>query len=185
MPRDERLRLLCQTSLGALFIVDDARRYLCVNEPAATLLGARREEIVGRRIEHFTPPDQCPRLDELSVALRQAGSLEGVYEVLRGNGTRSWVKFRARFRFAVGEHLIAAAQTMRPDTFPGSMPALTRREAEVLALASDGRSTPQIARDLVVSPATVKTHLEHIYEKLAVHDRASAVARALRLGLIS
>jgi two-component system nitrate/nitrite response regulator NarL len=37
---------------------------------------------------------------------------------------------------------------------------------------------------LVLSPATVKTHFEHAYEKLEVSDRASAVAKALRLGLI-
>jgi DNA-binding CsgD family transcriptional regulator len=62
---------------------------------------------------------------------------------------------------------------------------LTAREREVLGLAANGNSTREIAEQLFVSPATIKTHLEHIYEKLGVSDRAAAVAQGLRTGLIS
>jgi two-component system nitrate/nitrite response regulator NarL len=62
---------------------------------------------------------------------------------------------------------------------------LTRRELEVLQLAADGFSSPMIARELFVAVATVKTHLGNIYDKLQVRDRAAAVAKAMRLGLIS
>jgi PAS domain S-box-containing protein len=61
---------------------------------------------------------------------------------------------------------------------------LSPRELEVLRLAAEGRSGPEIARHLVVSPSTVKTHFEHIYAKLGVGDRAGAVAYALRAGMI-
>jgi PAS domain S-box-containing protein len=61
---------------------------------------------------------------------------------------------------------------------------LTQREIEVLRLAAEGHSGPEIAEQLVLSPATVRTHFEHIYEKLGVGDRAAAVAQALRTGLI-
>ncbi|MDX6670253.1 MAG: hypothetical protein QOI91_616 [Solirubrobacteraceae bacterium] len=61
---------------------------------------------------------------------------------------------------------------------------LSARELEVLRLAADGNTGPQIAERLIVSPATVKTHFEHIYEKLGVSDRPAAVAHALRTGLI-
>jgi PAS domain S-box-containing protein len=61
---------------------------------------------------------------------------------------------------------------------------LTEREIEILQLGADGMSGPAIAERLVLSPATVKTHFEHIYEKLGVGDRAAAVAHALRIGLI-
>ena len=54
----------------------------------------------------------------------------------------------------------------------------------MLALAAEGRTGPQIAAQLNVSPSTVKTHLEHIYDKLGVGDRAGAVAMALRSGLL-
>ena len=62
---------------------------------------------------------------------------------------------------------------------------LSDREREVLQLAADGYDGPAIARQLFVSPATVKTHFLHVYEKLGVNDRAAAVARGLRQGLIS
>jgi two-component system nitrate/nitrite response regulator NarL len=62
---------------------------------------------------------------------------------------------------------------------------LSNRELEVLNLAAEGYSGPQIAEQLFLSPSTVKTHLEHIYEKLGVGDRASAVATALRTGLVT
>jgi PAS domain S-box-containing protein len=61
---------------------------------------------------------------------------------------------------------------------------LSERETEVLRLAAEGMSGPDIAERLVLSPATVKTHFEHIYEKLGVGDRTAAVAQALRSGLI-
>ena len=53
---------------------------------------------------------------------------------------------------------------------------LTARELEILRHAADGERGPEIARRLVISPSTVKTHFENIYEKLGVSDRAAAVA---------
>jgi DNA-binding CsgD family transcriptional regulator len=61
---------------------------------------------------------------------------------------------------------------------------LTPREVEILQLAADGLTAPQIAELLVVSRHTVSTHLRHIYVKWSVPDRAAAVAEALRQGLI-
>ena len=62
---------------------------------------------------------------------------------------------------------------------------LTARELEILRHAADGKRGPEIARLLVISPSTVKTHFENIYDKLGVSDRAAAVAQALRAGLIA
>lgn len=62
---------------------------------------------------------------------------------------------------------------------------LTPRELRVLQLAADGFSGREIAKELVLSPATVKTHFEHVYTKLKVSDRTAAVALALRSGLIA
>jgi two-component system nitrate/nitrite response regulator NarL len=63
-------------------------------------------------------------------------------------------------------------------------PPLTARERAVLALAADGHSTPEIARRLGVASATVKTHLQSIYHKLDAPDRTSAVAVAMRRGML-
>jgi two-component system, NarL family, nitrate/nitrite response regulator NarL len=61
---------------------------------------------------------------------------------------------------------------------------LTPREREILKLTADGLSAPAVGRRLYLSPATVKTHLQHLYEKLGVSDRAAAVAEAMRRGLL-
>ena len=63
-------------------------------------------------------------------------------------------------------------------------PVLTAREREVLVLTADGLSAPDIAQRLTLSPATVRTHLQNLYEKLGVSDRAAAVAEAMRSGLL-
>jgi DNA-binding NarL/FixJ family response regulator len=61
---------------------------------------------------------------------------------------------------------------------------LSRRELEILQKISFGATTKQVAHDLGISPHTVKTHLERIYEKLGANDRAQAVAIAMRKGLV-
>jgi two-component system, NarL family, nitrate/nitrite response regulator NarL len=63
-------------------------------------------------------------------------------------------------------------------------PQLSAREQEILVLIATGRTAPQIARDLHLGTATVKTHLLHVYEKLGVAERAAAVAAGMRRGLL-
>ncbi len=63
-------------------------------------------------------------------------------------------------------------------------PRLSEREREILEHIAAGRSAPQIAELLFLSTATVKSHLQSLYEKLGVSDRAAAVAEAMRRGLL-
>ena len=63
-------------------------------------------------------------------------------------------------------------------------PVLSPREREVLELIARGRSIPAIAKELFLAPSTVKTHVQRLYEKLGVGDRAAAVAEAMRQGLL-
>lgn len=70
---------------------------------------------------------------------------------------------------------------------PGStQPAvhLSPRELDILRLLTDGYTNEEIAQRLVCAPATIKTHLIHLFSKLGVHDRVSAVVLALRGGLL-
>jgi two-component system, NarL family, nitrate/nitrite response regulator NarL len=63
-------------------------------------------------------------------------------------------------------------------------PALSPREREILGMTAQGLSAPDIAQRLTLSPTTVRTHLQNLYEKLGVSDRAAAVAEAMRRGLL-
>ena len=67
---------------------------------------------------------------------------------------------------------------------PHDRPVMSVRERETLTLIAEGLSAPQIGATLHLSTATVKTHLQHIYEKLGVSERAAAVAEAMRRGLL-
>ncbi len=66
----------------------------------------------------------------------------------------------------------------RPDT------PLSKREVQILQMVAYGSTTKEVAHDLGISPHTVKTHLERIFEKLGANDRAQAVAIAIRRGLV-
>jgi DNA-binding NarL/FixJ family response regulator len=61
---------------------------------------------------------------------------------------------------------------------------LSPREREILGLLAEGRTQGQIASELVISPKTVATHIQHILSKLGVNTRAQAVALAFRRGLV-
>jgi len=95
----------------------------------------------------------------------------------------------AVLRGARGETVIAptlaaglAGEIRKRSTATG--PLLTERERQVLVRLCDGRSAPEIARELFLGVTTVKTHLGNLYEKLGVSDRAAAVAEAMRRGLV-
>lgn len=95
--------------------------------------------------------------------------------------------FRAVRSAARGESVLAPAVAARLMTRMRA-PAeenLTAREIEVLELVSKGNSNKQVGRALHISTATVKTHLIHIFDKLGVKDRTSAVTVALEKGILS
>lgn len=70
-----------------------------------------------------------------------------------------------------------------PTTADVAFPALSEREREVLSLVADGKTNPEIARVLFLSPKTVRNHVSNIFTKLQVADRAHAIARARDAGL--
>ncbi|MER7959615.1 response regulator transcription factor [Streptomyces sp. NPDC096030] len=103
--------------------------------------------------------------------------LHGVRVVARGD---------ALIAPAVTRRLIAefAGRSKQPDPSP-RLNALTEREREVMGLVGAGLSNDEIARRLVLSPATAKTHVSRIMTKLDVRDRAQLVILAYESGMIT
>jgi two-component system, NarL family, nitrate/nitrite response regulator NarL len=90
---------------------------------------------------------------------------------------------RGEVRFSPELH-VALAQDIRARERSSERPILTERERDVLHMTAAGRSATEIGSDLHLSVATVRSHLQNSYHKLEVSDRAAAVAKAMRLGLI-
>ena len=127
---------------------------------------------------------------------------ESVYEALRAGASGFLLKGAPTERvveavrvIAAGDALISPSVTRRlidefarrprPDAAtPAQIEELTAREREVLELVARGRSNPEIAAELVVSAATVKTHVAHILMKLDVRDRVQAVILLYESGAI-
>jgi two-component system response regulator DegU len=73
---------------------------------------------------------------------------------------------------------------LRPGRPGSARPQISKREEEVLRLMATGVSISEAARHLYISVKTVKNHLSSIYQKLDAHDRAQAVLKAVRMGII-
>ena len=87
--------------------------------------------------------------------------------------------------FAPDELLVRLQHVVERVPGRGVTRVLTRRELQVLRLLAEGRRQAEIASELVISPKTVGTHIEHILGKLGVHSRTQAVAVVYRERLIT
>jgi DNA-binding NarL/FixJ family response regulator len=136
------------------------------------------------------------------VILTTFESDENVFAALRAGASGFLVKdtepielLRAVRVVARGESLLSPSVTRRliaefatrpsPLRRPPELESLTDREREVMALVAAGLSNDEIAERLVVSPATVKTHVSRAMGKLGAHDRAQLVVFAYESGLVT
>ena len=143
--------------------------------------------------------DPCPRI----LILTTFDLDEYVFDALRAGASGFLLKdvtaerlFDAVRVVAAGEALLAPGVTRRliseftrlrpvPDATPSAvLTALTPRETEVLRLMAEGLSNPEVARRLVVTEETVKTHVSRVLAKLGLRDRTQAVVAAYESGLV-
>ena len=125
-----------------------------------------------------------------------------VYEALRAGASGFLLKdvppeqlIAAVHVVAAGDALIAPSVTKRlieqfartapPSSPPPQLAELTPREREVLTLVAQGLSNAEIAAELVLSSATVKTHVKHVLGKLGLRDRVQAVVFAYDAGVVT
>jgi two-component system nitrate/nitrite response regulator NarL len=162
-------------------------------EPDVALLDVKMPELDGIAVVRAVTRDELPtRIVFLSAYLDAAV----VYTAVAGGAAAYLSKEADRQEICEAIAAVARGQTIfAPQVQAGiaqemrmrredDRPALSSREREVLELTAKGRSAPQIAEQLYLSTATVKTHLQRLYDKLGVSDRAAAVAEAMRRGLL-
>ena len=188
----DRMKRIFRASTIPMVMVDDARRYVHINTAGLLAFRVGLSEAQRKRIEDLTPPRLVPTLRILWARLLETGCVTGRYEVASPDGSALPIVFYALSNALPGLYLIAFAPAGWSDNelaiadplLPARDSDLTARELELLQLAAEGRTGPRIAAELTLSPATVKKHFENVYAKLGVRDRAAAVAKAMRLGLI-
>jgi DNA-binding CsgD family transcriptional regulator len=177
-----------------MVMVDERRRFADANRPARLTFRLSLAEVRTYTVDDLTPPEELPDMEANWERMRASGCVARTRVVVAPDGGRFDIVYWGLGNALPGLHLGVFAPARWPEdelSVIGDREALdqpfaplTLREEEVLQLAADGLSGPNIGERLFVSRGTVKTHLQHIYDKLGVRDRAGAVARGLRLGLI-
>ena len=187
------------TSSGQITVVAEAENGSGALElirehlPDVALVDYRMPELDGTQVAAAVRRDELPTRVLLLSAHDDAAIVyhaleEGAAGFLSKESTRaelvSAVLDCARGRDVVTASLTAGlAGEIRKRAQPAG-PSLSTREREVLRMIAAGQTVPAMAKELFLAPSTVKTHVQRLYEKLGVGDRAAAVAEAMRRGLL-
>ena len=163
-------------------VLMDLRMPRCDGIEATRRLGARGER--PRVVALTTYADDASVLGALRAGARGYLTKDAGADEIRA-AVEAVARGEAALDPAVQRHVVAAlAAPGEPASLAPELPdGLTPREAEVLALIADGLTNTEIAERLVVSAATVKSHVNHIFAKAGVRDRAQAVVYAYENGL--
>lgn len=178
--------LAFERSANGIALVDEHRRFVAVNDALLAILGASRDGILGASVIDTIPPSERFRAQrEWDAFLGSGGDYSGGGPIVRLDGSAAEIEVAARLIMLSERRLAICVVTLKsgsrrsvePDTGPPRR--LTQREREVVTLIALGRTTPQIAEELYISNATVRTHVQNAMRKLAVHTRAQLVASVL------
>jgi DNA-binding NarL/FixJ family response regulator len=174
---------------------------LCASvRPDVVLMDIRMPVLDGvTATQRLTAQGETPRvlilttfdLDELVYAGLEAGAsgflLKDVKADVLADAIRTVHAGDALLAPSVTRRLITTfvATRRQPTSDPSAISSLTAREREVLSLIASGLSNTEIAAELFVSEATVKTHVGRVFMKIGARDRAQAVVHAYECGLVA
>ena len=169
-----------------MLVADDERRYVDANAAACAMLDMSRDDILRRRIDDFVPPEARGQLAESWRTFLRDGASREMFAFTLPSGRRVRAEAGAVAHVGPSRHLsiLVPLRDPAPGAGPPLARPLSRREREVLGLLALGGDGPQIAAQLVLSPATVRTHVNNAMRKLWARTRAHAIALALRDGLV-
>ena len=151
----------------------------------------RRRERRALKLSDFLTRRQLRKLDFYWYVWKPAGIDDSLRVWLPAPAGRARVIYLERSKLNFTERERTLLELMRPSLIkmqaraeqhrqtPDAQHPLTARETEILHLIAAGNTTREVAAVLVVSPHTIRKHIEHILEKLDVRTRSAAVARAL------
>jgi DNA-binding CsgD family transcriptional regulator len=187
-----KLSAIFDRSRVPMVMVDRHRRFVDANSPARLVFRLSLDELRMHAIDDFTPAHLAGVRERVWAGLLDTGCVAGPYRVAWPDGSRLDIVYCGFANVLPGLHLIAFAPADWPEDELGPSEdnaaqratSLTPREIEVLALAANGLESRELARELVVTPNTIHTHFKNIFTKLEVRNRAGAVAKAMRLGII-
>jgi PAS domain S-box-containing protein len=167
-----------------MVVANDDRRWVDANAPACAMLHLKRDELLELTIDDLTPPELRAELERLWERLMRARSMTGTFRFVLPDGRALPFDYIATAHIGEGRHIGVVVPTKRTADPRAKTSPLSGREREVLQRVALGQDGPEIAEDLVVSPATVRTHIGNAIRKLGARSRAHAVAIALRDGVI-
>ncbi len=179
-------------SKNAMALIDARRRLVDANGPYVMLLGYERRAMLGRPISQFVSGGPLLSPNEWRAALA-AGRSSGTAQLICADGNRVSVQWAATTEVVTGQRLtlVVALSTSRwgarfRRTIPrGTAPeTLSPREREIVRLVALGDTGPEIADQLQISHATVRTHVRNAMTKTDSRSRAHLVAKTLGLGLV-
>lgn len=172
-----------------MVLLDDQRRHVEVNGAYLSLLGYRREQLLGRPAWELVVggPVVSPQGWQ---ELMQQSRFADVAELKCADGTQVRVEFAGHPEVVTGRQLVLMAalravrgrRSFRENGETRATPdlkVLTAREREVVRLIAMGLSGPEIADELHVAHNTVRTHTQNAMTKMAARSRAHLVARTL------
>ena len=195
--RDGLKSLLEGAGIVVLADVEDGRAALGAireHRPQVAVIDLQLPDIDGATVIDFVRRERLPtRLLVLSARTDSAvvyrcielGAAGYLPKLTAGDEICSAIRALARGESVVPAELQAGLASEIRLRRTDDRPVLTPRELDIIRLAADGHSNAEIGLRLHVSTATVKTHLQHVFEKLEVSDRSAAVAQALRRGLLA